>query len=208
MDSTPAVGMSQDRGTADWKAEVDRRVAEVKDAALAWGATPTEPEGRLVSALLTVVLATASIAEAAEQRWNQAQADERKRLSDLCLATERTLTQARNGLIGLEVQRDVAINRFMETLMPLFADKLGGALALREKRWNTGLRLAWLSAAVGALLVAAGVGAGAVWWQTRDAVAGFRECLARPYFAGNEAWCRVTTWTGGGATAPAPPSGR
>jgi len=208
MDGPIIPGFSGRRDPPDWRAEFDRRLAEVGDAAREAGVDPSGFDGRLVSALIASVAMQAKLAEATEQRWIEATAEERKRLADLCVAADRTLAQMRNGLIGLELQRDMAISRFMEHTAPVFAERLGSVLAIREKRWNLQLRTTWVACAIGLLLAVYGAGATTVWWQARDAVVGLRECIERPYFAGNQAWCLLPQRAGAAVPPVASQSAR
>jgi len=181
---------------AAWKAELDRRITELDGAILDWGPRGDAVEGRVMTGIVAVMSAFARVVEATEMRGIRAAEEERKRLDDLCVAADRTLAQMRNGLIGFEVQRDMAISRFMEKTAPVFAEQLGSVLAIREKRWNTKLRAIWLMGAVAVVAAIYGTGAGTIWWQTREAMAGLRECIARPYFAGNQAWCPLPQLAG------------
>lgn len=177
---------------AGWKAELDQRIEETRRAADAFGVSQGGPEGAFVGAILATIVAHSRIAEAADRRIQEFSAEERKRLEDLHRIGQVVLGQMRNGLIATEVQREVAVSRFMEKTAPVFAAELSKVLAIRERSWNFGLRMTWLAGAVVALAIAFAGGGGYVWWQHRDAVLALREFVLRSHVAGDRVWCPLS----------------
>lgn len=195
MDGLDGRGVRRsDTNVAEWKVELDHRIEEARQAAREYGASPGDPEGRFVGAVLATIIAHSRIAEAAERRVAAAVVEERQRLGDLHTIADRTLAQMRNGIISFEIQRDMAVTNFMEKTAPVFASEMGKALAIREKRWNFNLRMMWLAGAVAALVIAFVAGGAVIWSEHREAVLWQRACLARPHVAGNQLWCPIPQW--------------
>jgi hypothetical protein len=99
------------------------------------------------------------------------------------------LRQARQVEMGVVVEREHMVQKMITDTLPLFAEKLKGALVIREQGWNAKARdrrYAIASAITLALLL---VGYSFSWWQDSGQVAGFKRCMAHPVQIEGQLYC-------------------
>ena len=190
----------------DWVAEFKRRMAATEDAAREWGVRAAEPEGRFVSALLGAMRMMGGLSDAA-LRSSERTAQINRRAAELELARAQEVTkaanialsQARNAQIALVVEQETVVDGMVNKTLPLFIDKLQGALIIRERRWNDDVRQRRL---VIAGLVALGVFLGGYAlraWADSDRTAALGQCLAHPLASQGHIYCDVTSFQEGGS---------
>ena len=171
----------------------------VQEAARDWGIRPDLMEGRFVSALLNAVSWTGRISESAQAEFRQLfqkqrdQAEvELARAREITRAANAALGQARNAMISLQVERENVVVRMIHETMPMFAKELRGALVIREKALNDGVRLRrFLIAAMVTLGVFLG-GYTVRAFADADAVGELGRCMAHPLQAQGRLYCDVT----------------
>ena len=179
--------------------DVTTALRRVTDAAREWGVRPHLMEGRFVSALMAAIAEVARVSDAARDEFkrafqqNREAADlELERAREITRAANISLSQARNALIGLEVERENAIVRMIHETLPVFAERLQGALIIREKSWNEGQRFKRyaLVATVTLGLVVGGYGWRA--WQDTGATTVLDRCLSHTVEGNGRIYCDVT----------------
>jgi hypothetical protein len=181
---------------AGWAREFHAQVEAVEQAAREFAVRWDEPEGRFVAALLGVMQRLARIAaatrasmEATAQQAHTTTMAELESLRELRRSVEgvKAQTQAVQMLSALE--REHAVQRMIERTLPLFAERLQGALVVREARWNA--EQARKRYAIGGL-VFLGVflgGYGLSAWARHDQMALADECLRAVVQAGGHTFC-------------------
>jgi len=183
-----------------WEKEFAALVGAVRTTAREWGVRPDSLEGRFVSALLGTtewlgrLNASSQANFAAIGRQNRdAAALELARAKEITKAANIALSQARTAQIALQVEQENLVFRMMKEVMPLFIEKLQGALVLREESWNAGVRRRRY-AVTG--LVTLGLflgGYGVCAWQNRGATSLLGQCMAHPVSSSNgRIYCDVT----------------
>ena len=187
-------------GPADWIAEFRRQVAQVERAADEWAVRWNEPEGRFISALLgamqtfsrLVVSAQAGLAATAQEARSLA-ATELAQARELKGAVEAINVQARNVQLLSIVERENAVRRMIDETLPAFAERLKGALVIREFRWNRdkARRRYALAGLVFLGVFAAGYALCA--WSQQDRLAAFDRCVATPLEANGHLYCALDT---------------
>lgn len=179
-------------------------VRQIGEATHAWGVRRDSAEGAFVSAFMAAVTAVGGVVEGARAEFRQifdqqreAGKDELARVKELTKAAGLALSQARQAGLSLEVEQANLALRMVDRTLPLFAEKLQGALVLREQRLNFRILLRHYAVAgsVTLALVAGGYGLRA--WQDSGAVAALADCLAHPYQAGGRTYCDVTALLAG-----------
>ncbi len=114
----------------------------------------------------------------------------------------RVLQQAETALAGSDVQRQMAVERFVETVAPQLVKAIGEAVVIRQRRYNQAVqwgRAAGIATVAGGLLLG-----GYAWGSSRPddaAVAGavalerIRQCQASPVRDDrtHEAYCPMKT---------------
>jgi hypothetical protein len=91
--------------------------------------------------------------------------------------------------MGVVVEREHMVQKMITETLPLFAEKLKGALVVREQGWNARARdrrYAIASAITLALLL---VGYSFCWWQDSVQVAGFDRCITHPMQIEGQLYC-------------------
>ena len=172
-------------------AEVVRRT---EIAAREWGVRPDHLEGRFVSALLgcltwlgRIMQATVSDLKASSKETRAAVETELETLRTASKTALRVLQQAETALASSDVQRQMAVGKFVETIAPQMVKVVGEAVVIRERRYNHRVhwgRAAGIAAVVGGLLLG-----GYVWGSWRPdntaidgaiALDRIRQCQASP----------------------------
>ncbi len=181
--------------------EFTRLVAAVNEASREWGVRPDSREGRFVSALLGTTgwfgrLSLAAQASArAEGRHNREAAElELARAKEITRAAQIALNQARNAQISLQIEQVNVTDKMIKETLPMFIEKLQGALVLRERRWNDRIqrrRYAVVSlVTLGLFLGGYVLGA----WGDPAATNALVQCLAHPLQAQGHLYCDVTSF--------------
>jgi hypothetical protein len=200
MDISPPEGEQPKvpEGPAEWIAEFRRQVALVEMAATEWAVRWHEPEGRFIAALLgamqtfsrLVVAAQAGLEATAAHARSSAET-ELAQVRELKRAVEAVNVQARNVQLLSIVEREHAVQRMIDETLPMFADRLKGALVIRESRWNRdkARRRYGLAGLVFIGVFAAGYGLCA--WSQQDRLAAFDRCVAAPLQANGHTYCAL-----------------
>lgn len=185
-------------GPADWIAEFRRQVAQVESAANEWAVRWNEPEGRFIAALLgamqtfsrLVVAAQAGLAATAQEARSLA-ATELAQARELKRAVEGINVQARNVQLLSIVERENAVQRMIHETLPTFADRLKGALVIRESRWNRDKARRRYALAGLVFLGVFGAGYALCAWSQQDRLAAFDRCVAAPLEANGHLYCAL-----------------
>jgi len=189
-----AVGQSAETEAAKAARELEQVVQQTEVAARDWGVRPDHLEGRFVSALLgcltwlgRIMQATVADLKASGQDARAAAAAELETLRNASKTALRVLQQAETALASSDVQRQMAVEKFVETIAPQIVKVVGRAVVIRERRYNWTVH--WGRAA-GIATVAGGLLFGGYVWGSRypdnAALAGavaldrIRRCEASP----------------------------
>lgn len=99
--------------------------------------------------------------------------------------------QARNAQLAATVQQEDAVQRMIHETLPMFADRLKGALVIRESRWNRdkARRRHALAGLVFVGVFSAGYALCA--WSDQDRLAAFDRCVAAPLQANGHTYCAL-----------------
>lgn len=189
-----AVGQSVETEAAKAARELEQVVQQTEVAARDWGVRPDHLEGRFVSALLgcltwlgRIMQATVADLKASGQDARAAAAAELETLRNASKAALRVLQQAETALASSDVQRQMAVEKFVETIAPQIVKVVGSAVVIRERRYNWTVhwgRAAGIATVAGGLLFG-----GYVWGSWRPdntAIAGaialerIRQCQSAP----------------------------
>jgi len=189
-----AVGQSVETEAAKAARELELVVQQTEVAARDWGVRPDHLEGRFVSALLgcltwlgRIMQATVADLKASGQDARAAAAAELETLRNASKTALRVLQQAETALASSDVQRQMAVEKFVETIAPQIVKVVGSAVVIRERRYNWTVhwgRAAGIATVAGGLLFG-----GYVWgsWHPGNAaLAGavaldrIRRCEASP----------------------------
>lgn len=188
-------------GTTDTETEAAKAARELAEvvrqtevAAREWGVRPDHLEGRFVSALLGCLTWLGRIMQAAVHDLKASSKDiraaserELETLRAASTAALRVLQQAETALAGSDVQRQMAVGKFVETVAPQVVKAIGGAVVIRERRYNWTIqwgRAAGIAAVAGGLLFGGYVWGG--WHPDNAALSGavaldrIRQCEASP----------------------------
>ena len=188
------VGQAAETEAARAARELEEVVQRTEVAAREWGVRPDHLEGRFVSALLgcltwlgRIMQATVSDLKASSKETRAAVETELETLRTASKAALRVLQQAETALASSDVQRQMAVGKFVETIAPQMVKVVGEAVVIRERRYNQRVhwgRAAGIATVAGSLLLG-----GYVWGSWRPdntAIAGaialdrIRQCQAAP----------------------------
>ena len=188
------VGQAAETEAARAARELEEVVQRTEVAAREWGVRPDHLEGRFVSALLgcltwlgRIMQATAFDLKASSRETRAATETELETLRTASKAALRVLQQAETALASSDVQRQMAVGKFVETIAPQMVKAVGEAVVIRERRYNQRVhwgRAAGIAAAAGGLLLGGYVWGG--WRPDNTAIAGavalerIRQCQASP----------------------------
>ncbi|GLR66610.1 hypothetical protein GCM10010909_12900 [Acidocella aquatica] len=99
------------------------------------------------------------------------------------------LRQARQMQAGLVVEREHMVQKMVDETLPMFADKLNGALVIREEAWNAKARDRRYAIAAAISVALMLVGYCLSWWQDSGQVAAFNRCLTHPVQFEGQLYC-------------------
>ncbi|MBN8900256.1 MAG: hypothetical protein J0H57_04410, partial [Rhodospirillales bacterium] len=172
------------------------------------GIEPGGPLGRWLNGQALTLEALADISEAQMARieavvaqvTTAANAEMEKLAAATRLAVAATqngelaIRQARNAQIALQVEQVNVTDKMIKETLPLFVEKLQGALVLRERRWNDGVQrrryavvgLVTLGLFLGGYVLGA--------WGDPAATNALVQCLANPLQAKGHLYCDVTSF--------------
>ena len=178
----------------------------VRMAADEWAVRWNEPEGRFIVAMLgamqtlsrLVVTAQASLAATASEARARAET-ELAAARELKRSVEAINTQSRNVHLLSMVERENMLQRMMKETLPLFADKLEGALVIREAAWNRDQRRRRYGLAGAVFLGVFMAGYSLSAWSRHDQVAAMDRCMTNLVQANGHIFCAVDL-----ALAPSP----
>jgi len=189
-----AVGQSPETEAAKAARELEQVVQQTEVAARDWGVRPDHLEGRFVSALLgcltwlgRIMQATVADLKASGQDARTAAAAELETLRNASKTALRVLQQAETALASSDVQRQMAVEKFVETIAPQIVKVVGSAVVIRERRYNWTVhwgRAAGIATVAGGLLLGGYVWGS--WHPDNAALAGavaldrIRRCEASP----------------------------
>jgi len=189
-----AVGQSAETEAAKAARELEQVVQQTEVAARDWGVRPDHLEGRFVSALLgcltwlgRIMQATVADLKASGQDARTAAAAELETLRNASKTALRVLQQAETALASSDVQRQMAVEKFVETIAPQIVKVVGSAVVIRERRYNWTVhwgRAAGIATVAGGLLLGGYVWGS--WHPDNAALAGavaldrIRRCEASP----------------------------
>jgi hypothetical protein len=99
------------------------------------------------------------------------------------------LRQARQMQAGVVVERQHLVQKMVDETLPMFAEKLNGALVIREQGWNAKARdrRYAIAAAISATLLL--IGYSLSWWQDSGQVAAFNRCMTHPVQFEDQLYC-------------------
>ena len=127
---------------AAWEKELQGLISSVEKAAEEWGLRPDSREGKFVSALLGTTRWLGRLSLSAQARSEEvarlsrdASTIELVRAREITKASNLSLQQARTAFLGLQVERETTVARMIDETLPMFAERLQGALVIREKLW-------------------------------------------------------------------------
>jgi hypothetical protein len=162
------VGQAAETEAARAARELEEVVQRTEIAAREWGVRPDHLEGRFVSALLgcltwlgRIMQATVSDLKASSRETRAALETELETLRTASKAALRVLQQAETALASSDVQRQMAVGKFVETIALQMVKVVGEAVVIRERRYNQ--RVHWGRAA-GIATVAGGLLLGGYVW--------------------------------------------
>jgi hypothetical protein len=105
---------------------------------------------------------------------------------------EVAVRAARQAQIGVVVERQHLVDRMVKETLPMFADKLQGALVIREETWNAKKRDRRFAAAAAVAGVIFMAGYCFSWWQDSGQVAAYQRCVAHPVEADGQIYCQAS----------------
>jgi hypothetical protein len=99
------------------------------------------------------------------------------------------LRQARQMQAGVIVERQHLVQKMVDETLPMFAEKLNGALVIREEAWNAKARdrRYAIAAAISVTLMLSGYCLS--WWQDSGQVAAFNRCMTHPVQFEGQLYC-------------------
>jgi hypothetical protein len=199
-DKSDAAASARDPGVA-WESDLMLAHDRVRATARAWGVRQDGPEARFIAAMMDAIAVLAQVA-ASVKVSNEAIAKSGREAAELELARAREITkaanaamaQARNAQLALQMEREDLVQKMIDRTMPLFVERLQGALVIRERRVNAGAQ--WqqfaVAGAVTLALVSGGYGLRA--WQDHDAADAVARCLAASLSYNGHLYCDVTNF--------------
>jgi hypothetical protein len=203
---------------AEWFEEFNQRSLDVKRAAEEWAVRWNEPEGKFISALLCSTAMQGELVAIWDKRMAAFTAENREIVQaelnilhetlagakHVLLQGEVAIRQARQIQHNVEVEKENMVVRMIKETLPLFAEKLKGALVIREQGWNAKARdrrYAIAAAITTALLL---FGYSLSWWQDSGKLDAFNRCLTHPVLAGGQYYCSIDATLLGLNYPPAP----
>ena len=99
------------------------------------------------------------------------------------------LRQARQMQTGVVVERQHLVQKMVDETLPMFAEKLNGALVIREQGWNARARDRRYAIAAAISVALMLVGYCLSWWQDSGQVAAFNRCMAHPVQFEGQLYC-------------------
>lgn len=111
-------------------------------------------------------------------------------------AAELTLLQIRTLKAGLIVEHENVTLRMIKEVFPLFAEKLQGALVIREREWNRRVERRRFALAGATVLALAIFLAGVAFqiWSDSDRINAFDDCLSHSFIWNGHAYCAIPGW--------------
>ena len=178
--------------------ELGRLMAEVRAAAdeaeIRWQA----PEGRFVTALLGVLRYHGRTAAAERsglqdtlREGRQHVAREIEAARALYKSIEQLTNQTRTLHLLSVAEQETVLQRMMKETLPLFAEKLQGALVIRERRWNRRAEQRHYALAGLVALAVFVAGYGLCAWSDARAVAAMDRCLRSMVQSNGHTFCVV-----------------
>ena len=101
------------------------------------------------------------------------------------------LRQARQMQAGVVVEREHMVQKMVDETLPMFAQKLNGALVIREEAWNAKVRDRRYAIAAAISVALMLVGYCLSWWQDSGQVAEFNRCMTHPVQFEGQIYCPV-----------------
>ena len=151
-------------------------------------------QAQALAGLAEILDAQTSQIDAVMSRIEAASKAELERVSELSSAAEHVLFQVRTLQAALVVEHENVTLRMIKQTLPLFAEKLQGALVIREREWNRRVerrRFALAGATVLAIFLA---GVAFQIWSDSDRVATFDDCLSHSFIWNGHVYCAVPSW--------------
>jgi hypothetical protein len=102
---------------------------------------------------------------------------------------EFALRQARQMQMGVVVEREHLVQKMVDETLPMFAEKLNGALVIREEEWNAKVRDRRYAIAAGISVALILFGCCLSWWQDSVQVTAFNRCLTHPVQFEGQLYC-------------------
>ena len=99
------------------------------------------------------------------------------------------LRQARQTQAGVVVERQHLVQKMVDETLPMFAEKLNGALVIREEAWNAKARDRRYAIAAAISVALMLIGYCLSWWQDSGQVAAFNRCMTHPVQFGGQLYC-------------------
>jgi hypothetical protein len=190
---------------AAWLKEYKALVASVEQASMEWGISRQSREARFVSALLgaTDWLGRLTLSAQANNdlmvRENRKAAEaELEKARQITAAATLAVVQARNAALALQCQQEHLVTRMIDDTLPLFVERLQGALVLRERTWNQGVQLRRAAALIAVVLGLVAGGYALRGWQDLYATRALGQCLAHPVEYAGRYYCDLLQFQGGG----------
>jgi hypothetical protein len=101
------------------------------------------------------------------------------------------LRQARQMQAGVVVERQHLVQKMVDETLPMFAEKLNGALVIREEAWNAKARDRRYAIAAAISVALMLIGYCLSWWQDSGQVAAFNRCMTHPVQFEGQIYCPV-----------------
>jgi hypothetical protein len=99
------------------------------------------------------------------------------------------LRQARQMQAGVVVERQHLVQKMVDETLPMFAEKLNGALVIREEAWNAKARDRRYAIAAAISVALMLIGYCLSWWQDSGQVAAFNRCMTHPVQFEGQLYC-------------------
>jgi hypothetical protein len=116
---------------------------------------------------------------------------------------ELSVRHARNAQLAAVVQQENAVQRMIEETLPMFAERLKGALVIREARWNRAKARRGFALAGSVFLAVFCAGYGLSWWSSGAQLDAYDRCINAPFASTDgHIYCRLD------ATNPPPAKDR
>lgn len=102
---------------------------------------------------------------------------------------EFALRQARQVQTGVVVEREHMVTEMIKVTLPMFADRLKGALVIREQGWNAEARDRRFAIAGAIATFLFLVGYAVCWWQDSSKITAMNRCMAQPVQIEGQLYC-------------------